>query len=128
MRRITIHCEGFEHKMPIPNAAVIGNLLASGLVVGKDPATGKMPESLEEQCRHMFGQIRTILTAAGGTPDDILRISVWIKDRTKREPLNKEWTAMFPDPKDRPARLTLGHEEMDAGKLIQCEFLAVLKG
>lgn len=124
--RKVIYCEGLDHKMPVPNAARIGNLLASGLVVGKDPKTGKVPDSMDEQCHHMFEQIRAILHAEGGTPESVLRISVWVKDRTQREALNQEWFRMYPDPADRPARLTIGHAEMDGNKLIQCEFLAVL--
>ncbi|TFZ06149.1 RidA family protein [Ramlibacter henchirensis] len=123
-KRQSLHVAGFSHKNPIPAAARIGPLLMSGLINGMDPATGKLAEGLEAQCAFMFQQVRNVLAGAGGTPDHIVRMTVWLKDRSQRGPLNEQWLAMFPDAQDRPARLSLQATELTEGILVQCEITA----
>jgi len=127
-QRQTIHAEGFSHVNPIPAAARVGPLLMSGLINGTDPATGKPAATLDEQCRHMFEQVRRIVEAGGGSTDDIVRMMVWLKDRSQRQPLNDQWLAMFPDPDDRPARLTVQAADLTGGILVQCEVTAYIGG
>ena len=126
-RRTTIHVDGFSHANPIPAAARVGPLLMSGLINGTDPATGKLAEGLEAQCACMFQQIRNVLAAAGGTTDDLVRLTVWLKDRSQREPLNQQWLKMFPDPNNRPARLSLEASGLTSGILVQCELTAYIE-
>lgn len=127
-KRQTLYVEGFGHANPIPAACRKGPLLMTGLVNGTDPATGKLAVTLEEQCAHMFTQVRRILEAGDGKTDDIVRMTVWLKDRSQREPLNQQWLAMFPDPHDRPARLSLQAGELSGGILVQCEVTAFIDG
>ena len=70
--------------------------------------------------------MRRIIEAASGTTDDILKLTVWLKDGAHRKVLNQEWLKMFPDEKSRPARHTFTGEEMAGNMLIQAEFWAVL--
>ena len=126
-RRKSIHIGEFKHANPIPNACRIGNLLMSGVILGRDPATGKMPEKIEDQCANMFGHMKAIVEAGGGTTDDIIKMTVWMADRSNRQVLNAEWTRMFPDAEARPARHTM-QAALDGGILIQCEFMAVIDG
>ena len=123
-RRKSIHIGEFKHANPIPNACRIGNLLMSGVILGRD-ATGKMPEKIEDQCANMFGHMKAIVEAGGGTTDDIIKMTVWLQDRTQRAPVNTEWLKMFPDENNRPAR----HTMLAAGgpALIQCDITAVIE-
>lgn len=124
--RTTIHVDGFSHANPIPAVARVGPLLMSGLINGTDPATGKLAEGLDAQCACMFQQIRNVLEAAGGTPDQLVRLTVWLKDRSQRGPLNDQWLKMFPDSHNRPARLSLEAGGLSAGILVQCEITAYI--
>lgn len=126
-RRNSIYVEGFSHANPIPAACRVGPLLMTGLINGTDPATGRLGSTLEEQCAHMFVQVRRIVAAAGGSVSDIVRMVVWLKDRSQRAPLNAEWLALFPDPQDRPARLALHAAELTGGILVQCELTAYIE-
>jgi 2-iminobutanoate/2-iminopropanoate deaminase len=83
-RRRSVHIGGFKHANPIPNACRIGNLLMSGVILGRDPVTGTMPKTIEEQCAHMFAHMQAIVEAGGGTTDDIIKMTVWLQDRTQR--------------------------------------------
>jgi len=126
-RRISIHIPGFAHVNPIPAACRIGNLLVSGGIHGMDPATGKTAESLEDQLRFMFQHVRTVVEAGGGTTDDIIKMSVVMKDRSLRPALNVEWLKMFPDEHSRPARHT-SEGNLGPGMLVQCDIMAVIDG
>lgn len=125
-KRTSIYVDAFGHANPIPVACRVGNILTSGIVYGLDPATGKVAPTLDDQCRLMFAHMRTIVEAGGGTVDDIVKITVWMVDRSQREPLNREWQAMFPDPQNRPARQAMQAEKLGAGMLIQLDFMAVI--
>ena len=125
-QRQTLHVKGFSHVNPIPAAAKVGPLLMSGLINGTDPDTGKLTDTLETQCACMFRQVRNVLAAAGGTPDHLVRMTVWLKDRSQRGPLNEQWVAMFPDADNRPARLSLQATDLSAGILVQCEITAYI--
>ena len=122
-RRQTIYLKDFGHKNPIPTACRIGDTLMSGIVYGLDPRTGQVAETLDAQCRLMFGHVRAIVEAGGGTTDDILKMTIWLKDRSQRDPVNREWEAMFPDPADRPARQAMS-ADLTGGMLVQCDFVA----
>ena len=92
-RRKSIHIGEFKHANPIPNACRIGNLLMSGVILGRD-AAGKMPEKIEDQCANMFGHMKAIVEAGGGATSDIIKMTVWLQDRTQRAPVNAEWLKM----------------------------------
>ena len=123
--RKSIHIAGFKHANPIPNASRIGNIVMSGVLLGRDPATGKPAGTLEEQCALVFRHMRETVEAAGGTTDDIIKVSVWLRDPADRAVLNAEWTRMFPDPDSRPARHTQP-APADGPYHVQCDFTAVL--
>jgi len=125
--RRSIDIQGFGHANPIPAASRVGNLLMSGVITGRDPAGGGLPPSVEEQCANMFRHVRAIVEAAGGSTDNIVKITVWLKEPSQRQALNAEWLKMFPDEHARPARhtfpLTGGGEA-----LVQCDVTAVFDG
>jgi len=122
--RTSVYVEGFSHKNPIPAACRVGPLLESGSIQGNDPATGKPAETIEAQCRFMLDNVRRIVEAAGGGTHDIVKLTVWMKDRSQRPALNAPWLEMFPDAASRPARHAIIAPELDMGKLIECSFTA----
>jgi 2-iminobutanoate/2-iminopropanoate deaminase len=123
-RRQSVHIQKFKHANPIPNACRIGNLMMSGVIVGMGD-DGKIPPDLSEQCALMFAHVRSTVEAAGGSTEDIIKLTVWMKDPSQRDILNKEWLAMFPDPTNRPARHTMPSAS-ETGPLIQCDVTAVI--
>jgi 2-iminobutanoate/2-iminopropanoate deaminase len=125
-KRRSISVPGASHANPIPSASRKGPFVVSGAISGMDPATGKVPEDLDQQCRQMFDNVRRVITAAGGTPDDIVKMTVWITDRALRPVLNKHWVEMFPDPQSRPARHTVASGDFTPPMQIQCDLLAVV--
>jgi enamine deaminase RidA (YjgF/YER057c/UK114 family) len=124
-KRKSIEIPGFKHQNPIPVASRIGNLLMSSVTSGVDPGTRNLPPELSRQIANLFGHIRSAVEAAGGSPDDIIKITFWMKDpATGRAAINEEWVKMFPDPDSRPARHTLPLAG-DGPSQISCDFVAV---
>jgi 2-iminobutanoate/2-iminopropanoate deaminase len=125
-RRHSINSPAPRHENPIPNASRIGNIVMSSVIGGSSPGTRSLPPTLDEQLTNVFAAIKGDVEAAGGTVDDILKITFYVKDPIKDRPvINNHWVKMFPDPEARPAR----HSQTlppDSRALVQADFLAVL--
>jgi enamine deaminase RidA (YjgF/YER057c/UK114 family) len=114
-----------QHKNPIPAAARVGNMLFSSAIGGEDPETHELPDDKEAQVANTFKAIRAIMREAGGSPDDIGKVTVYLADNGDRELVNRFWLEMFPDDGSRPARHTTTIK-FPAGRHIRIEFIAVL--
>lgn len=124
-RRRVIEVQGLAHANPIPTAVRIDNLVFSGGIFGVDPATGQAPATLAAQSERLFANLRLVIEAAGGSLDDIAKLTIWLKDPSDRAGLNDAWLATFPDPDDRPVRHT-SRADLKEPMLVQAEFTAVL--
>jgi 2-iminobutanoate/2-iminopropanoate deaminase len=123
-KRRSIHIAGFKHGNPIPAATRLGPLVVSSVIVGRDPATGTLPDSIEEQCVHIFAHVRAMLAEAGATAEDVVKMDFWVPDpSTGRAIVNQEWLKMFPDFDSCPSRHT---HTTGGGKNIQATFMAYI--
>lgn len=125
-KRVSFELPGVGHTHPIPGGCRIGSFLITSVVSGKDPRTGAFPEGIEGQCAQMFANMRALLEAGGATPEDVIKVTVWLTDKALRPHVNKEWLAMFPDPHSRPARHTFAGPDLDPPMLVECEVMAVI--
>ena len=125
-KRRNIDIPGLSHANPIPLAAMLGPFLVSGGIPGKDPETGKTGSDFDAQVVLMFQNIRRIMDAAGGSTDDILKLTVWMKSGKSKKTLNREWLAMFPEEGSRPARHTFAYDDLPLDYEIQCEIQAIV--
>ncbi len=124
-RRKSIHVKGMEHSAPIPNGAVVGNIIFSSAISGKEPKTGVLPPDPDEQAEFLFNNLRLFMEKAGGSPDDIGHMTVFLKEEKYRDSINKAWLKMFPNEHDRPARHAI-KAELRGDVLFQVEVIAVL--
>jgi len=124
-KRKSLHIKGMEHGAPIPNGVVIGNMVFSSAISGKDAKTGVLSSDPDEQADAMFRNLRLFMETAGGTPDDIASVKLYLKEEKYRDAVNKAWLKMFPDDHDRPARHAL-KAELRGEMLMQIEVIAVL--
>lgn len=126
VKRHSVEVKGVHHKAPIPAGSRIGNLVVSGGIMGLDPATGALAEGLESQAALMFANVRRFVEAAGGSPENIIKMTLWVRDREARATIDPHWMAMFPDPQSRPARHMLVYE-LPERMMVQCEIMAVIE-
>ena len=125
-RRQSYEIAGTGHQNPVPYGSKVGNVLVSGLIVGRDTAAGAVPDDLDRQAELMFTNAGTLVAAAGGTMDDIVNVMVYLKDPSDRSALNKAWLATFPDPHNRPARHVVPIPAATGGA-IACIITAVIE-
>jgi 2-iminobutanoate/2-iminopropanoate deaminase len=123
----SIEVTGVSHgNAPIPMGARVGNTLYSSGIPGVDPSTGKLGDDAAAQVRFAFDNMRSMLQAGGATLENVVRMTVFLKDNGVREHINSEWLKCFPDPHDRPARHTLMYD-LQGGMLLQLEVIAVVE-
>jgi 2-iminobutanoate/2-iminopropanoate deaminase len=126
MTRRSIEVPGLHHGgLPIPQACVVGNLLASSGISPVDPGTGAVPQGTGEQVELVFANLRRVLDAAGGRPEDVAKCTVFVRDKAIRPLVDKYWTETFPDEASRPARHTL-RTDLTGPLQIQLEIIALL--
>jgi 2-iminobutanoate/2-iminopropanoate deaminase len=124
-KRVSIEVPGLKHDNPIPAACRIGPFLVSSVISPKD-AQGNVPEGLDAQCAQVFDNLKVLLAAAGATPEQVIKLTVWLKDRALRPHVNKFWLELFPDPHSRPARHTFSAPDLPDPQMIQMEIMAIL--
>jgi 2-iminobutanoate/2-iminopropanoate deaminase len=124
-KRKSIHIKGMEHGAPIPNGVVMGNMIFSSAISGKDAKTGVLSPEPDEQAAAMFRNLQLFMENAGGTAANIAYMKVYLKEEKLRDSVNKAWLKMFPDDHDRPARHAM-KVELRGDNLFQIEVIAVL--
>jgi 2-iminobutanoate/2-iminopropanoate deaminase len=124
-KRKSLHIKGMEHGAPIPNGTVIGNMIFSSAISGKDAKTGVLSPEPDEQAEAMFRNLRLFLEAAGGSPANVGYMKVYLKEEKYRDAVNKAWLKMYPDEHDRPARHAT-KVDLRGDNLFQIEVIAVL--
>jgi 2-iminobutanoate/2-iminopropanoate deaminase len=128
MRRRSIDVPGLHHAgAPIPQASLVGTLLLSSGISGMDAATGEIATEPAEQARLVFENVGRVLEAAGGSAEDIVKMTFFVRDRSLRGEIDPHWLRLFPNTSSRPARHTLVQILPD-GIHMQCEITANIEG
>lgn len=125
MARRSIDVPGLRHGThPIPTAALVGPLLASGGISGVDRSTGTLPDDAATQVANLFDNAAAVVAAAGGSLDDVARFTVYVASKEVRAELNPVWQKHFPDPASRPARHVQVYGSLPPGMHVQCDLIA----
>ncbi len=117
--RRSIHIESFQHSNPIPAACRIGPMIASSVIVGRDPGANVVPDDVESQIANLFSHMGEMLREAGADWEHVIKIDFSVPSLDDRAAINGPFLEHFPDPESRPARHT------SAGSPVaQCAFWA----
>lgn len=98
-----------------------GTLFVSGQLP-INPATGTMPETVEEQTRQSLTNIRAILEEGGYAMDDIVKTTVLLNDISHFGAMNAVYAEFFPDMK--PARACYQVAALPMGAKVEIEAIA----
>lgn len=101
-----------------------GNMVFLSGQLGIDPATGKLPEGIEAQANQSFANIEALLTAAGATFDNVVKVTVLLADIADFAKVNEIYATKFNEPY--PARSAFQVGALPAGGLIEIEVIAAL--
>lgn len=94
--------------------------------IGLDPATGQLREGTEAQARQVLANLRAVASAAGGSLDDIVKLTLLLADMGDFAKVNEIMAAAFTQPY--PARATYQVAALPRGAMIEIEGTAVLPG
>ena len=110
---------------PYSQAIRAGDTVYLSGQVGLDPATGNLREGTEAQTRQVFANLKAVAEAAGGSLDDIVKLTVLLADLADFAKMNEIMTANFKPPY--PARATYQVAGLPRGARVEVEAVLVLK-
>lgn len=98
---------------PAPGGAYSQALRAGDFVfvagtTPRDPDSGEMGNTIEEQTGQVMENIKNILEAAGASMDDVVKATVHLSDLSLFQRFNVVYAKCFNDPK--PVRTTVGSQ------------------
>lgn len=98
-----------------------GTLFVSGQLP-VNPATGEMPETIDDQTRQSLDNIGSILEEAGLTYDDIVKTTVLLDDIANFGPMNAVYAEYFKA--DKPARVCYEVAALPKGAKVEIDAIA----
>jgi reactive intermediate/imine deaminase len=109
---------------PYSQAVRAGDTLYLSGQIGLDPKTGQLVEGIETQAHQVFRNLRAVAAAAGGSLDDMVKISVLLLDLADFTKVNEIMASYFKAPY--PARATYQVAGLPRGARIEVEGILVL--
>lgn len=88
-----------------------------------DPATGAMPDSIEEQTRQSLSNMQAILASEGYSMDDVVKTTVLLADMSLFAPMNGVYATFFSEGMF-PARSAFAVKELPKSALVEIECIA----
>jgi len=109
---------------PYSQAIRAGDTVYLSGQIGLDPATGTLRDGLEAQARQVLENLRAVAAAAGGTLDDIVKVTLLLADLADFPRVNEIMAGFFAKPY--PARATYQVAGLPRGARVEIEAVLVL--
>jgi reactive intermediate/imine deaminase len=92
--------------------------------IGLDPANMQLVEGIEAQIHQVFGNLRAVCEAAGGSLGNIVKINIFLTDLGHFAKVNEIMARYFAQPY--PARAAVGVASLPRGALVEADGVMVL--
>ena len=103
----------------------VGNTIWVSGQIGLDPATMAMvPGGIEAETRRVFANLKAIVTAAGASLDDVVKVNLYLTDLADFALVNRIMAEYFLEP--HPARAAVGVAALPRGAVIEAECIVAL--
>lgn len=109
---------------PYSQAIVCGNMLFCSGQIPVDPATGVIPEGVEAQAEQALTNVKNLIEAAGGSMDNVVKTSVFIKNMDDFATINGIYAKYFTEPF--PARSCVEVARLPKDVLLEVEAIVEL--
>jgi len=93
--------------------------------IGLDPATGNLRDGLEAQTRQVIANLKVVAEAAGGSLDDIVKMTLLLADMADFAAVNEILAKSFTPPY--PARATYQVAALPKSARVEIEGVLVLR-
>jgi 2-iminobutanoate/2-iminopropanoate deaminase len=110
---------------PYSQAIRAGDTVYLSGQIGLDPTTGNLREGIEAQARQVFANLKAVAAAAGGTLDDMVKVTLLLADLADFAQVNEIMASFFTQPY--PARATYQVAGLPKGARVEVEGVLVLK-
>ena len=110
---------------PYSQAIRAGNTVYLSGQLGLDPETGNLREGIEAQTRQVLDNLQAVAAAAGGSLDDIVKLTLLLLDLGDFTKVNEIMAARFTQPY--PARATYQVAALPKAGRIEVEGVLVLR-
>ena len=110
---------------PYSQGIVAGGLLFTAMQIPLDPETGAMvaPGDVAGQARQVLGNIQAIVEAAGGSMEQVVKVTVYLQDMADFGAVNAVYAEFFAG--EPPARGALAAAGLPLGALVAMEAISV---
>ena len=109
---------------PYSQAIRAGHTVYLSGQLGLDPKSGNLVDGIEAQSHQVFGNLRAVAVAAGGTLDDMVKLTILMQNLADFAKVNEIMSGYFKQPY--PARATYQVAALPRGGLIEIEGILVL--
>ena len=109
---------------PYSQAIRAGNFLFAAGQLGLDPATGNLAEGVEAQTRQALANLQAVLAAAGASPADVVKTTIFLADMNDFAAVNAIYGEVFKH--DPPARSTVQVAALPKAGRVEIEVIALL--
>jgi reactive intermediate/imine deaminase len=102
-----------------------GTVYLSGQI-GLDPATMSLVDGIEAQVHRVFGNLKAVAEASGGSLADVVKLNLFLTDLGNFALVNTIMAEYFSQPY--PARAAVGVASLPRGALVEADAVMVLEG
>ena len=110
-------------RAPFSDGVLVGNTLYIAGRLGLDPKTGKLPEDVDQEARAVLDGVKSVLSEAGMTMDDLVFVQVFCPDVSLYAKFNDVYKGYFGA--DYPARAFVGSGPLVRGAHFEMNAIAV---
>lgn len=112
---------------PYSQAIQAGNFIFISGQIPIDPSTGEMIEGdIRQQTQRVLENIKKILESQRLGMEDVLKVTIFLKDMEEIHTMNEVYSTYFPFPQ--PARSTVGVVNLAKNAKIEIEAVAAIQG
>jgi reactive intermediate/imine deaminase len=111
---------------PYSQAIRVGHTVYLSGQLGLDPATGVLADGIDAQTHQVFRNLRAVAAAAGGSLDNMVKLTILMQNLGDFANVNEIMAAYFERPY--PARATYQVAALPKAALIEIEGVLVLEG
>lgn len=105
-------------------AVKVGNTVYLSGQIGLDPISMQLVEGIEAQIHQVFGNLRAVALAAGGSLADVAKLNVFLTDLGHFAKVNEIMAQYFEQPY--PARAAVGVASLPRGALVEADAVMAL--
>lgn len=108
---------------PYQQGIVAGGFLFTSGQIGIDPCTGKLVQGgVEAEAERVFSSLLAILEAAGSSPEQVLKVNLYLKDLNDFSTVNRVYERFFGA--NPPARTTVQVSGLPMGAALEADLVA----